>query len=82
MRHLSFSAAAIAVAMLASLAPAPARAEIEYPYCGYARLGAGGCTFSTLAQCQAFIAGTGGRCERNARYAQGANAAASTRVRR
>lgn len=82
MRAQILGAAAFAVAILAPLA-SPARAEIEYPYCGYARQGAGGCTFSTLEQCRAFINGTGGRCERNARFAQGAaTAAVPLRARR
>jgi maltoporin len=81
MRQFIFGAAAIAAAMFAPLAATPARAEVEYPYCGYARLGAGSCTFATLEQCQAFIAGTGGRCERNARYAQG-SAVTPSRARR
>jgi hypothetical protein len=72
MRQLIFGAAALAAAMLAAPVTTPARAEIEYPYCGYGRSGDGGCTLSTLEQCRAFIAGTGGRCERNPRYGQGA----------
>lgn len=82
MRQLIFGAAAIAVAILVSFAATPARAEIEYPFCGYGRYGDGGCMYSTLDQCRAFIFGAGGRCERNPRYAQGAVDAAATRSRR
>jgi hypothetical protein len=81
MRQFIFGAAAIAAAMFAMLATTPVRAEVEYPWCGYARLGAGSCGFATLEQCQAFITGTGGRCERNARYAQGSTVP-SSRARR
>jgi hypothetical protein len=42
----------------------------NYPWCAYYGGKAGGenCGFSTLAQCQADIAGIGGDCERNTQY--------------
>jgi hypothetical protein len=81
MRKLILGTAALALAGLAPLAAAtPVRADIEYPYCGYAREGAGGCTFSTLDQCRAFVSGTGGACTSNPRYT--ASAAGMTRTRR
>lgn len=72
MRTLILGAAAAVLAGLASLATTgPARADIEYPYCGYAREGAGGCTFSTYDQCRAFVSGAGGSCYSNPRYSAG-----------
>ncbi len=63
MRNLILGTAALALAGLAPLAATTqARADIEYPYCGYGREGAGGCTFATLDQCRAFVSGTGGAC--------------------
>ena len=56
MRYFILGAAAIAAATLAPPVTAPARAEVTYPWCGKDRYGWGGCTFSTLEQCRAFIA--------------------------
>ena len=81
MRTLVLATATLTLAGLGPLiATTEARAEIEYPYCGYAREGAGGCMFSTLDQCRAFVSGTGGGCISNPRYS--AIAAGMTRTRR
>ena len=77
MRNLIFGTVALALAALAT--NTSARADIEYPYCGYAREGAGGCTFSTLDQCRAFVSGAGGGCVSNPRYKAGAGATPRTR---
>jgi hypothetical protein len=69
MRYLLLGAAAIAAVTLAPPVTTPASAEVTYPWCGKDRYGWGGCTFSTLEQCRAFIAGANGRCESNPRYA-------------
>lgn len=82
MRHLILGAVALAAAALAPLATTPAHADIGYPYCGYDRYGWGGCSFATLEQCRAFIAGSTGRCERNPRTANGAYTDPPVRTRR
>lgn len=76
MRKLILAAAAVAIVGLTTTA---ARAEIEYPYCGYAREGAGGCTFSTIDQCRAFVSGAGGGCHSNPRYTAKLPAASRSR---
>jgi hypothetical protein len=56
--------------LVAMAATAPGRAEIEYPWCAMTSTGQSGlpaCLYSTLAQCQAFLAGQAGSCVRNAR---------------
>jgi hypothetical protein len=81
MRNLILGTAALALAGLAPLVAATsARAEIEYPFCGFGREGSGGCTFSTLEQCRAFVNGAGGACYSNPRYT--ASASGMTRSRR
>lgn len=80
MHRFILGTAALALAGLVQFAASPARAEIEYPYCGYAREGAGGCTFATIDQCRAFVNGAGGSCTANPRYT--ANAGSRPRSRR
>lgn len=64
----TFALSSTALAFTALLAATPVRAEIEYPYCGYSRECAGGCTFTTLEQCREFVSGAGGSCSPNPRY--------------
>lgn len=70
MRSLILAATLTAGATLASMTATPARADIEYPYCSSGGWGSGGCSFSTLQQCQAYNQGVGGWCVPNPRYAQ------------
>ncbi len=58
------------LAALAALNPAPARA-IEYPWCAAmtgTMDGARNCGFVSLQQCQEYVHGLGGFCERNQFY--------------
>jgi Protein of unknown function (DUF3551) len=64
----SLSAAAFVAIAAVSLAT-PSRAEIDYPWCSLSSTGQSGlpsCRFSTQAQCQASVAGSGW-CQRNSR---------------
>lgn len=63
-------AAFVAIAA-ASLAATPVRAEIDYPWCSLTSASQSGlpvCLYATLEQCQAFIGGMAGFCQRNARF--------------
>lgn len=84
MRNLILGAATLALAAIASPLAGTASAEgIEYPYCGYGRDIGGGCTYSTLEQCRAFVSGTGGSCVNNPRYSPNTSGfARAPRVRR
>ena len=39
----------------------PVRADVEYPWCGYISVvgGSQSCTFATVEQCRAYVAGSG-----------------------
>ncbi len=66
-RTLSIFAALVSLAVFS---PAPARA-IEYPWCavfGGDMEGASNCGFVSFEQCQGYIQGIGGFCERNQFY--------------
>ena len=82
MHKLVLGSAALLLACLALPigVSTPARAEVEYPWCGFAREGGGSCSFSTYEQCQMFVSGTGGACRPNNRYT--APPAAAPRRRR
>lgn len=67
MRTLILATVLAAGAMLAGT---QAKADIEYPYCSSGGWVSGGCSFSTLQQCQAFNQGVGGWCVPNPRFAQ------------
>lgn len=63
-------AAAFVAVAAASFAVTPARAEIDYPWCSITSTGQSGlpsCRYTTLEQCQAFLAGQSGFCQRNSR---------------
>ena len=67
---LSFSAAAFVAIAATAFASTPSRAEIDYPWCSMTSTSQSGipsCRYSTLEQCQAFLAGLGGSCQRNSR---------------
>jgi hypothetical protein len=63
-------AGAIVVLVASSIAATEGRAEIDYPWCSISSTGQSGmpaCRFSTLEQCNAFLAGQAGFCQRNSR---------------
>ena len=64
----SLIAAAAAVVAISVSTTAPVRAEAEYPWCAFLSISGGSqsCTYATLDQCRAFLAGAG-FCERNPR---------------
>lgn len=67
---LSLSAAAFVAVAATALASTPGRAEIDYPWCSSTAIGQSGipsCRYATLEQCQAFIFGLNGSCQRNPR---------------
>jgi len=65
---------ALAIALGGAMPGAQAQ---NYPWCSNFADGAGtNCGFSTLAQCQAEILGSGGYCDRNTQYRSGAAAPA------
>jgi hypothetical protein len=67
---LRLIAAAAFVTSVAVLTSTAARAEVEYPWCSITSViqsGIPSCRFSTQQQCQAFVFGLNGYCERNAR---------------
>jgi hypothetical protein len=77
----SLSAAAFVAIAAASLAT-PSRAEVDYPWCSLSSTGQSGlpsCRFSTQAQCQASVAGSGW-CQRNSRIVWQEQQAAQRRV--
>jgi hypothetical protein len=67
---LSISATAFVAIAATALASSPSRAEVEYPWCVITSTGqAGGpsCSYATLDQCNAFLAGQAGFCQPNPR---------------
>jgi hypothetical protein len=71
--RLRIFAAATVAAMASAIGGAQAQ---NYPWCSNFADGAGtNCGFSTLAQCKAEIAGSGGYCDRNNLYVPPAGAA-------
>lgn len=63
------TASALSVGLLFVALLTPAKADFEYAWCGYQSMFQGyqqSCTFSTLEQCQAFVAGNG-YCDTNPR---------------
>jgi hypothetical protein len=67
---LSFSAAALVAVAAIAFASTPSRAEIDYPWCSMtptSQSGIPACRYATLAQCEAFVAGLSGTCQRNSR---------------
>ena len=67
---LSISAMAFVAIAATALASSPSRAEVEYPCCVITSTGqAGGpsCSYATLGQCNAFLAGQAGFCQPNPR---------------
>jgi hypothetical protein len=67
---LSLSAAAFVAIGAMALGTSPARAQVEYPWCAFSNLNGGSpsCSYSTVEQCQAFLAGQG-YCQPNPRAA-------------
>jgi hypothetical protein len=78
MRSFVLGAATFALAVIAFPFAAGSAQAREYPYCASGVRGAGGCTYATLEQCRAFIAGTGGSCVSNPRYTVNERAFART----
>lgn len=69
MKTFSFLLVAAAAAFTATMmTTAPARADVEFAWCGFLSIsgGAQSCTFNTIDQCRAYVAGSG-FCERNPR---------------
>lgn len=68
MKILSFLLVAAAVAFAAAATTTPARAEVEFAWCGFLSISGGSqsCTFNTIEQCRAYVAGSG-FCDRNPR---------------
>jgi hypothetical protein len=68
---LSLAAAALVAIAVTSLASTASRAEIDYPWCSITSAGQSGtptCRYSTLEQCNAFLAGgVTGFCQPNPR---------------
>lgn len=67
---LSLSAVVFVAIAAISFASTPGRAEIDYLWCSMTSTSQSGipsCRYSTLEQCQAFLAGLGGSCQRNSR---------------
>lgn len=69
---LMCAAASAAIGATAYGAISPARAEVEYPWCAEMTADPTGsvenCGFTTRAQCESYINGIGGYCQRNLRY--------------
>jgi hypothetical protein len=67
---LSLSAAFVTIVAV-TLAGTSARAEVAYAWCSITSLNLGtpDCSYSTIEQCRASIAGGGGYCQPNARAA-------------
>ena len=69
MKTFSFLLVAAATVFAATLTTTgPVRAEVEYAWCGFLSIqgGAQSCTFATIDQCRAYVAGSG-FCDRNPR---------------
>jgi hypothetical protein len=68
---LALAATAFVAVAATSFASTPSRAEIEYPWCSITSAGQSGtpaCRYSTLEQCNAFLAGgVTGFCQPNPR---------------
>lgn len=68
-KTFSFLLVAAAAAFTAAvMTTAPARADVEFAWCGFLSIsgGAQSCTFNTIDQCRAYVAGSG-FCEPNPR---------------
>ena len=67
---LSLAATAFVVVAATSFASTPGRADAEYPWCAITGTGQDGmpkCSYSTIAQCNAFLGGQAGFCQPNPR---------------
>jgi hypothetical protein len=78
MRNLVLSAATLALATLIPALVKPASA-VEYAYCATgASILAGGCSYTTLEPCRAFVHGYSGQCVPNPHYTPAAKTAGRT----
>jgi hypothetical protein len=59
--------AAAASLTAATVTTTPVRAEAEYAWCAHEASQNQSCSFTTLAQCKAYVDGPGGYCQSNPR---------------
>jgi hypothetical protein len=81
MSLLSLSAAAFVAIAATSFTSTSSRAEVEYPWCSITSTGQSGmpsCSYSTLEQCNAFVAGQAGFCQQNPRATARAQVTSTT----